>query len=324
MERRAFIVMTIAGAGWPLAGRAQQKAMPVIGALYNTSPSPAAPAVAAFRQGLSETGWVEGQNVAIENRFSEGRNDRLPGLAADLVSRKVDVILAAGDPAAFAAKNVTSIIPIISAVTDPVATGLVASFPRPGGNLTGINIMFTELMPKRLELLSELVPQAGVFALLVNPNTPNAETQIRDVQQAARVKGVQLRIIKASTESEIDAAFATFVQLHVDALVVGNDTFFFSARDRLVTLAGRHAVPASYFAREFAAAGGLMSYGTSVTAVYRRLGVFAGKILNGAKPADIPVEQPTKFELVINLNTAKALGLTIPYTLLARADEVIE
>ena len=319
--------MILAGAAMTAARtlRAQQKAMPVIGSLYNTSVDPAAPAVAAFRQGLRETGWVEGQNVGIEYRYSEGRNDRLPALAADLVGRKVDVILAAGDPAAFAAKNATSTIPIIfSFAGDPVQSGLVASFARPAGNLTGVAIMFAELIPKRLQMLSEFVPRAGVFALMVNPNSPGTEAMFREMQEAASAKGAQLRVLKASTESEIDAAFATLVQLHVDALVVSNDTFFFSLRDRLVTLAGRHAVPASYFSREFAAAGGLISYGPNVAAIYRRLGAYAGKILNGANPADLPVEQPTKFELVVNLKTAKALGLSIPPSILARADEVIE
>ena|SRR6516162_5489338 len=325
MHRRRFIASLGTTIALPCVAAAQQKAMPVIGCLYNTSPGPAAPAVAAFRQGLNETGWVEGQNAAIENRFSKGRNDRLPALAADLVGRKVDVILAAGDPAAFAAKNATSTIPIIfSFGRDPVRSGLIASFARPGGNLTGVAIMFAELIPKRLEMLSELVPQAGVFALLVNPNSPGTEAMIREMHEAASAKGAQLRVLKASTESEIDAAFAILVQLHVDALVVSNDTFFFSARDRLVTLAGHDAVPTSYFAREFAAAGGLISYGANVAAVYRRLGVYAGKILNGAKPADLPVEQPTTFELVVNLKTAQALGLTIPPSILARADEVIE
>jgi putative ABC transport system substrate-binding protein len=215
-------------------------------------------------------------------------------------------------------------IPIIANFTDPVKTGLVVSFARPGGNLTGLSIMMAELTPKRFELLSELVPQAGVFALMVNPNNPIAETQIRDVQEAARTRRVRLYVLKAGTEGEIDAAFTTLVQLHVDALVVGNDPFFWSVRDRFVTLADLHAIPASYFSREFVAAGGLISYGANLAAVYRRLGVYAGKILNGTKPADLPVEQPTIFELVVNVKTAKALGLTIPPSILARADEVIE
>ncbi len=264
--------------------------------------------------------------MAIEYRWAEGHYDRLPVLAADLVGRKVDLIAASGGPAsALAAKSATSMIPIVFVSgDDAVAAGLVASLARPSGNLTGVSFLDVELMQKRLELLSELVPQAGVIALLVNPNNPNAERVMRDVQEAARAKGVQLPIQKASSESEIDAAFATLVQLKAGALVVGADAFFSSRREQLVALASRHAVPAIYEWREFPASGGLISYGTSLTGVYRQLGLYAGKILKGAKPADLPVEQPTTFELVVNLNTANALGLTVPPSILARADEVIE
>jgi putative tryptophan/tyrosine transport system substrate-binding protein len=297
--------------------------MPVIGYLHFGSPGLFAYQVAAFHQGLSETGYVEGQNLAIEYRWAEGRYDRLPALATDLVGHKLDVITALGPPSARAAKSATSTIPIVFVVgTDPVADGLVASLARPGGNLTGISILAVELIPKRLELLSELVPQARVFALLVNPNSVN--TWIGEVQQTARAKGAQLQILKASTESEIDAAFATPANLHADALVVGDDPFFTSRHEQLVALASRHAVPATYQFREFAAAGGLISYGSSLTAANRQVGIYAGKILKGAKPADLPVEQSTKLELVVNLKTAKALGLTVPQTILVRADEVIE
>jgi putative ABC transport system substrate-binding protein len=305
--------------------RAQQKAMPVIGYLSGASPGPYAPYVAAFRLGLSDTGYVEGQNLAIEYRWAEGRYDRLPALAADLVARKVDLIAADGIPAALAAKSATSTIPIVFAVgADPVAGGLVASLARPGGNLTGVSVMTTELLPKRLELLSELVPQARVIALLVNPNNTSTEVMIRDVQDAARAKGLQLTILKAGSEGEIDAAFASLVQLHAGALLVGSDPFFVGRRGQLVELASRHAVPAMYEMRAFAASGGLMSYGTSLTGTFRQVGVYVGRILKGAKPADLPVQQPTTFELVVNLKTAKALGLTVPPAILARAAEVIE
>jgi putative tryptophan/tyrosine transport system substrate-binding protein len=321
--RRRELMLVLGGAMTAVGGlRAQQKAMPVIGYLSSTS---AGAGLAAFHQGLSETGYVEGQNVAIEYRWAEGHYDRLPALAADLVGRKVDVIAAFGVPSTLAAKTATSTIPIVFAVgTDPVKDGLIASLARPGGNLTGLAFLNVELMAKRLELLSELVLQAGVIALLVNPTNPLTEPMIRDVQEAARAKGVQLRILKASSASEIDAAFATLVELHASALVVGADPFFYSRRDQLLALAGHHAVPAIYYLREFVAAGGLISYGASFISVFRQLGVYAGKILKGARPTDLPVQQPTTFELVVNLKTAEALGLTVPPSILARADEVIE
>jgi len=324
MNRRGLLILLAGSAvAWPAPAGAQQKALPVIGFLSSVSTGLAAPHVAAFHQGLSETGYVEGQNVAIESRWAEGHPDRLPALAADLVGRRVDVITAGGDAAVLAAKSATSTIPIVFfSGADPVATGLVTSLARPGGNLTGFSIFVAELMPKRLELLSELVPQARVIALLVND--PNAERLIGDLQEAARVKGLQLQVLRASTESEIDGTFASLAQLGVGGLVVTPNALFVSLREQVVALASRHAVPAIYTQREFAAAGGLITYGTSLTDTYRQLGIYVGKILNGAQPADLPVQQPTTFELVVNLKTAKALGLTIPQSILLRADEVIE
>ncbi len=314
-----------AAATWPLAARAQQKAMPVIGYLNTGSPETNPPLLAAFRQGLSETGYVEGQNLAIEYRWAEGHYDRLPALAADLVSRKVDLIVASSPPSALAAKSATSTIPIVfRGGADPVGDGLVASLARPRGNLTGVGFGGGELTAKRLELLSELVPRARVIALLVNPNVSNAEGIIRDVQEAARTKGLQLHVLKAGSESEIDTAFASLVQLHADALVVSADPFLSNRREQLVALASRHAVPAIYAWREFAASGGLISYGPSLRAAFGLIGIYVGKILKGAKPSDLPVQQPTKFELAINIKTAKSLGLTVPPTLLAQADDVIE
>jgi len=307
----------------PLGMHAQQKAMPVIGLLGSTSTGAN---VLAFRQGLSDAGYLEGQNVAIEPRWAEGRYDRLPALAAELVGQKVDVIVTmGGTPPALAAKNATSTIPIVFSTGDPVERGLVASLARPGGNLTGVSIMLTELMPKRLDLLSQLAPQAGVIALLVNSNNAiAAEPMIRNVREAARAKGLQFHILKAGTESEIEAAYAALAQLRDRALLVTLDPLFNNRIDQLVALAARYVIPAIYASRDFAAAGGLMSYGPSLVYSVRQQGVYAGKILNGAKPADLPVEQPTTFELVVNLNTAKALGLLVPPSILARADEVIE
>jgi putative ABC transport system substrate-binding protein len=325
MRRRVLLAAPAVAALSLEPVRAQQKSMPVIGFLGSGSPGPSAPFVAAFRQGLGESGHVEGQNVAIEYRYAEGREDRLSALAADLVERKVDVIVAAGGPAPRAAKAASQTIPIVFTVGgDPVATGLVASLSRPGGNVTGVTWLAVELMSKRLELMSELVPQARAIALLVNPNSPQTERVVRDVQEGPRPGGVQLPLLKAGSESEIDAAFASLVQGPAGALVVQPEPFLNSRREQIVALAARHAVPAIYAYREYATAGGLISYGPSLTAVYRQAGIYTGRILKGAKPAELPVIQPTKFELVINLKTAKALGLTIPPSVLARADEVIE
>jgi|SRR5450755_919737 ABC-type uncharacterized transport system substrate-binding protein len=329
MRRREFSTLfagvAAASTAWPFAARPQQKAMPVVGFLSGAPPGTFEP-LAAFPQGLSETGYVEGQNLTIEYRWAEGRYDRLAALAANLVDLKVDVIAATGGPpAAHAAKNATSTIPIVFiGCGDPVGDGLVASLARPVGNLTGISVLALELMSKRLELLSELAPQVMVIALLVNPNNANAAREMRDVQVATRAKGVQLHILQAGSESEIDAAFASLVQRQAGALLVAADPFFNSRREQLVALAAGHGVPVIYAFREFTIAGGLISYGSSLTAVYRLGGVYTGKILKGTKPADLPVVQPTTFELVVNLKTARALGLTIPPSILARADEVIE
>jgi len=303
-----------------------QKAIPVIGYLSGGSTTFYAPILPAFHEGLRESGYVEGRNVAIEYRWAEGRYDRLPGFAAEFVSRSVDLITASGGPAAtLAAKGATSTIPIVfTAGTDPVPAGLVASFARQGGNLTGISFLVGELMPKRLELVSELVPEIRVVALLINPKNQQYERAIGEVQEAARAKGMQLHVLKAGTEGEINNAFAALVDVQAGALVVATDPALDSRREQVIALASHHAVPAIYGFREFAAVGGLISYGPSLAGIYRQLGVYAGKILNGQKPAELPIVQPTKFELVINLKTAKALGLTIPPALLARADEVIE
>ena len=309
MKRRELLLLLGGAMAMAPPLQAQKKAMPVIGFLSSGSPGPNAPIVAAFRQGLSETGYVEGKDVAIEYRWAEGSYDRLPAFAAELVGRKVEVIATGGMPSALAAKSATSRIPIVFLIgTDPVELSLVASLARPAGNLTGVTMISTELAPKRLELLSELVPRAGAIALLVNPNNASAEPTMRDVQEAAHAKGLQLHILRASTESEIDGIFTSLVQLHAGALVVGTDSLFISRREQLVALAARHAIPAIYELREFAAAGGLISYGPSRTAGYRLIGVYAGKIL----------------KLVGNPNTADALGLIVPPAICAGADEVIE
>ena len=327
MKRREFIALLGVAVAWPFAVRAQQPAMPVIGFLHSISPGgPSADAMAAFRQGLTESGYSEGQNVLIEYRGAQGLYDRLPGLAADLVRRRVAVITAfGGTPSAFAAKAATSTIPIIFYVgVDPVRSGLVASLNRPAGNMTGVAALTEELAAKRLELVHELVPTAAAVALLVNPTNPITKSETRNVEDAARSLGLQLHVLQASTAGGIDAAFATLVEIRAGALIVDADPFLVSLNDQIVALAARHAVPVIYAWRESAVAGGLMSYGPSIPEGYRQAGVYAGKILKGAHPADLPVQQVVKVELVINLKTAKALGLTVPLPLLGRADEVIE
>jgi ABC-type uncharacterized transport system substrate-binding protein len=327
MKRREFIMLIGgAAAAWPLAVRAQQAAMPVIGYLSARSPDDTAHLVVAFRKGLSESGFVEGQNVTIEYRWALGQHDQLPALALELVQRPVDVIVSTGgESAALAAKRATSTIPIAFVIgSDPVVLGLAASYNQPGGNATGINILTAALEPKRLGILHQLVPQAETIAVLLNPNFPSYERQLRDVQEAARAMGLKIHVLRAATDREIDTGFETVAQEHIAAITVAADPFFDTRRDKLVALAARHAVPTMYHFREFAAAGGLMSYGIDLRDTYRQIGVYAGRILRGAKPANLPVLQPTKFEFVINLKTAKALGLTIPSGVLSTADAVIE
>jgi putative tryptophan/tyrosine transport system substrate-binding protein len=327
MKRRDFITLVGgAAASVPFATRAQQNTMPVIGFLSPGPPGAGGPLLGGFRQGLSEAGYTEGQNVTVEYHWVEA-NDRPAAMAAEIVGRKVDLILAVTDPVARAAKSASSTIPVVFFIGgDPVANGLVASLARPGGNLTGVTVFGDELNPKRLELVSELVPEAKVIALLINPNNPSRAVSAKsaDMQEAARAKGVQLRIVNATSETEIDAAFATLAELQARALVIDTDLFLFGQRAQIVALAARHSVPAIYYRREFAVAGGLISYGPSFAAAYRQAGIYAGKVLGGTKPSDLPVLQPVKFELVINAKAAKALGLIVSPTLLATADEVIE
>jgi putative ABC transport system substrate-binding protein len=324
--RREFITLLGGTATWPLAARAQQQAMPVIGLLDSTSPDVHTNLLRSFRQGLNETGLVEGSNVAIEYRWSDGQYGRLPELAADLAHREVSVITTIdGSASALAAKAATSTIPIIFRIgADPVALGLVASLNRPGGNVTGVTSLTVEVGPKRLEVLHQLVPTATVMALLLNPTSPFAETLTRDLQAAARMLGLRIHVLNASTDGDITSAFAQLLQLRTAGLVIGSDVFFNSRSQQLAARTVRHAMPAVYQYREFVAAGGLMSYGGSLEDSYRSAGIYTGRVLKGEKPADLPIQQSTKVELFINLKTAKGLGLEVPPTLLARADEVIE
>jgi len=326
-RRELLAALGGAAVAWPLAARAQQPTMPVIGWLHSATPAGYAQMMtAAFRQGLSEGGYTEGRNVSIEYRWAENQIDRLPALAADLARHQVSVIAACGSPAsALAAKSVTTSIPIIfENGGDPVQLGLVASLSRPGGNVTGATNFSAELVTKRLGLLRELVPSATSVAVLVNPTRPAVDAQLAQLQEAARALGLPLHILKAGNQRDFDAVFLTLVELRASALVIAADALFADRRDQIVDLARRYSVPTIYEVREFVAAGGLMSYGTSLPDVYRQVGSLAGRILKGEKPADVPVTQPTKFELVINLKTAKELGLTIPPGVLAIADEVIE
>jgi ABC-type uncharacterized transport system substrate-binding protein len=327
LKRREFITL-LGGAAfpWALAARAQQAAMPMVGFLSSRSPGESAGLVVAFRQGLREAGFVEGQNATIAFRWAEGHYDRLPGLAAELVDLKVAVLFTAGGPpSAFAAKAATQTIPVVfSAAIDPERIGLVASLSQPGGNVTGMSIFPSEIAAKSVQLLKELLPAASLIGYLVNPSNPSAPVYAEEASNAARALGIAVRVLNASTEDDLDEAFASMAKAGVGGLVVPAEPFFDSQRDRIVTLAGRHAIPAIYGLREYAAAGGLMSYGASLPDSYRRAGIYVGRILKGDKPADLPVMQPTKFDLVLNLKTAKALRLIFPDRLIALADEVIE
>jgi putative tryptophan/tyrosine transport system substrate-binding protein len=326
MQRRTFITL-LGGtaAAWPLVVRAQQPTMPVIGWLHGSSLGDAGLSTSAFRKGLSQAGYVEGQNVAIEYRWAEGQYDRLSALAGELVRRPVALILAGTPPAALAAKTATTSIPIVFVVgLDPIAAGLVATFNRPGGNATGMTLVSGPLVQKRLEFLRELIPNAANIAMLINPTSPDAAPEIRDAEAAAQANRLQIKLLNATTANEIDAAFASLADLRPDALVVGTDPFFIARKEQLAEQTARSKIPTIYPFGEFAASGGLISYGTRLVDAYRQAGIYAGRILKGEKPADLPVQAPTKFELVINLKSAQALGLTVPPSLLARADEVIE
>ena len=324
MKRRDFITLFCGTAAWPVIARAQQPAMPVVGMLM--SGAPGLPFIDGFQHGLKEAGYSEGQNVAIEYRWAEDHRDRLPTLAAELVRREVNVIFASGPPAARAAKAATATIPIVfTSAEDPVKIGLVSSLNRPGGNVTGMSLFYVELGAKRLDLLRALVPKSEVIAILVNPtSSTEGQEQLKDLPAAARAMGQELIVADASTEGDLEKAFADLVQHRVSALIVASDLFFFSRRDQLVALAARHAIPTIYFERHFVTNGGLVSYGPNTNDMYRQAGAYVGRIIKGEKPADLPVIQPTKFELVINLKTAKSLGITVPQTLLVAADEVIE
>ena len=328
MRRRDFIkVLAGSAVGWPLAAQAQQRAFPVVGLLSGRSPNVDTPLIAVIRQGLNEAGFVEGQNIALDYRWADGQYDRLAGLAADLVRQQVAVIVTmGGDPTALAAKAATTTIPIVFAGgADPLRTGLVTSLHRPGGNITGVSALIVETEAKRLALLRELRPHATTTAVLLNPeNISFAEIQVSDIQTAAHSIGEEITVLNASTIRDIDQAFAKLVQMHADALLVTSDPFFFTRAAQLVVLAARHMIPTMYFRREFTVAGGLMSYGANQTDAYRLLGVYAARILKGEKPGDLPIQLPTKYELVINVSTARVLGVEIPPSLLASADEVIE